>query len=99
MNDVHQLFSLERDFADDATSRTDRPAHDNRQGTAVGVTISASHMPGGYSECGTSDGSIAIEYERFAHRTALQRDFPPLSKFFNGEPMIVVEDGRPLYRR
>jgi uncharacterized membrane protein YcaP (DUF421 family) len=26
----------------------------------------------------------------------LQRDFPPLSKLFNGEPMIVVEEGRPL---
>jgi uncharacterized membrane protein YcaP (DUF421 family) len=29
----------------------------------------------------------------------LQRDFPPLSKLFNGEPMIVVEDGRPLAGR
>ncbi|MFL4977117.1 MAG: DUF421 domain-containing protein [Xanthobacteraceae bacterium] len=29
----------------------------------------------------------------------LQRDFPPLSKLFNGEPMIVVEDGRPLLGR
>lgn len=29
----------------------------------------------------------------------LQRDFPPLSRIFNGEPMIVVEEGRPLARR
>lgn len=29
----------------------------------------------------------------------LQRDFPPLSRIFNGEPMIVVEEGRPLTRR
>jgi len=29
----------------------------------------------------------------------LQRDFPPLSKLFNGEPMIVVEEGRPLLGR
>jgi uncharacterized membrane protein YcaP (DUF421 family) len=26
----------------------------------------------------------------------LVRDFPPLSKIFNGEPMIIVEEGRPL---
>jgi uncharacterized membrane protein YcaP (DUF421 family) len=29
----------------------------------------------------------------------LQREFPPLSKLFNGEPMIVVEEGRPLLGR
>ena len=29
----------------------------------------------------------------------LQREFPPLSKFFNGEPMIVVEEGQPLLGR
>jgi uncharacterized membrane protein YcaP (DUF421 family) len=29
----------------------------------------------------------------------LQREFPPLSKLFNGEPMIVVEEGRPLPAR
>lgn len=29
----------------------------------------------------------------------LQREFPPLSKIINGEPMIVVEDGRPLLKR
>jgi uncharacterized membrane protein YcaP (DUF421 family) len=29
----------------------------------------------------------------------LQRDFPPLSKVFNGEPMIVVEEGEPLKGR
>jgi uncharacterized membrane protein YcaP (DUF421 family) len=29
----------------------------------------------------------------------LQRDFPPLSRIFNGEPMIIVEEGRPLARR
>jgi len=29
----------------------------------------------------------------------LQRDFPPLSKLINGEPMIVVEQGRPLLGR
>lgn len=29
----------------------------------------------------------------------LQRDFPPLSRIFNGEPMIVVEDGQPLLWR
>src|SRR3954470_16804647 len=29
----------------------------------------------------------------------LQRDFPPLSRIFNGEPMIVVEEGRPLKGR
>jgi|SRR5262245_4492750 len=26
----------------------------------------------------------------------LARDFPPLSRIFNGEPMIVVEEGQPL---
>ena len=29
----------------------------------------------------------------------LQRNHPSLSKFFNGAPMIVVEDGRPLLGR
>src|SRR5436309_405456 len=29
----------------------------------------------------------------------LQRDFPPLSKLLNGEPMIVVEEGQPLRGR
>src|ERR1700741_3173847 len=29
----------------------------------------------------------------------LQRDFPRLARIFNGEPMIVVEDGRPLPKR
>jgi uncharacterized membrane protein YcaP (DUF421 family) len=29
----------------------------------------------------------------------LQRQFPPLSKIFNGEPMIIVEEGRPLLGR
>jgi uncharacterized membrane protein YcaP (DUF421 family) len=29
----------------------------------------------------------------------LQRAYPPLSKVFNGEPMIVVEEGRPLLAR
>ena len=29
----------------------------------------------------------------------LQRDFPPLARIFNGEPMIIVEEGRPLARR
>jgi len=29
----------------------------------------------------------------------LQREFPPLSKLLNGEPMIVVEEGRPLLGR
>ena len=29
----------------------------------------------------------------------LQREFPPLSKIINGQPMIVVEDGRPLIKR
>jgi len=29
----------------------------------------------------------------------LQRGYPPLSKIFNGEPMIVVEEGRPLLAR
>ena len=29
----------------------------------------------------------------------LQREFPPLSKLLNGEPMIVVEEGQPLLGR
>jgi len=29
----------------------------------------------------------------------LQRESPRLGRFFNGEPMIVVEDGRPLVTR
>jgi uncharacterized membrane protein YcaP (DUF421 family) len=29
----------------------------------------------------------------------LERGFPPLSKILNGEPMIVVEEGRPLLGR
>lgn len=29
----------------------------------------------------------------------LQREFPPLSKVINGEPMIIVDQGRPLEKR
>ena len=29
----------------------------------------------------------------------LQREFPPLASILDGEPMIVVEDGRPLTKR
>lgn len=29
----------------------------------------------------------------------LQREFPPLSKVINGEPMVIVDQGRPLEQR
>ena len=29
----------------------------------------------------------------------VQRDYPRIARIFNGEPMIVVEDGRPLMKR